>query len=219
MTDYSDFTASIADYMNRQDFSPTLMASFVRDAEQKLNTELRVDRMISTAVNTITDSCAPLPDDWLESEFMLMANAVTPTGWAPIRYKSRDEFFRLPNTLHTGNTSYEYQTTYGFYTIEARTIFFGGPADAVNGNTFEMYYFAEVPVFSDIVTSWVYTKYPNLYRYCAFISAYLHAVGEEEKAGAMKQLAEDMIKKLNDQYQRSKSSGSRLAMGRRRSFG
>jgi flagellar motor switch protein FliG len=47
----------------------------------------------------------------------------------------------------------------------------------------------------------------------------LHAVGEEQSAGAMKQLTEDEIQKLNAQHLRSKASGSRVTRTRSRSFG
>ena len=217
MTDYADFTASLADWANRGDWSPVLLASFVRSAEEKLNQELRIDRMIVSATNTVTKGCAALPDDWLESDFMLIA-ADTATGWSPIRYKPRDQFFIEPNTTSSSYNRSQ-NTTYGYYTIEGRTIFFGGPVDDVEGTVFQLNYYAEVPIFSDTCDSWVYTKFPSLYRCAALMHADLHAVGEEDKAAGMKQLAEDMIQKLNAQHRYARASGSRLARSRVRSFG
>jgi hypothetical protein len=218
MTDFADFCAQIADYANREDWSQSLLTSFVRDAEQKLNSELRIDRMINTDDAIIASCCAPIPDDWLEMTFLKMA-ANTPSGWLPLRYRPRDEFFRLPNNAYAFGYGTQIQSTYGSYTIEGRQIYFGGIPDEVNGRTFRMSYFAEVPVFSDDQDSWVYDKYPSLYRYAALMHADLHAVGEEDKAGAMKQLTEDMIGKLNSDFQRARASGSRLARSRTRSFG
>ena len=217
MTDYADFQATIAEWANRADWQPALVQSFISMAEQKLNGELRIDRMIATAQNLTTDGCAQLPDDWLESDLMLIA-ANTATGWMPIRYKPRDDFFRQPNTSSTYWPSNQ-NSTYGFYTIEGRTLYFGGPVDPVNGTTFQLSYYAEVPVFSDANPSWVYTKLPSLYLHAALMHADLHAIGEEDKAGLMKQLAEDEIMKLNAAHQRARTSGSRLATGHRRSFG
>jgi hypothetical protein len=218
MTDFADFTASLADWANRQDWSPGLLTSFVRSAEEKLNEELRIDRMILTVENTAIQLCSTLPDDWLASDLMLIA-ADTSTGWTPIRYMPRDQFFRLSNTPYAGPLNQNYQTTFGFYTIEGRSLFFGGVPDPVNGTLFRLHYYAEVPVFSDALNSWVYTKYPSLYRYAALMHADLHAVGEEDKAGGLKMLAEGMIQKLNQEHQRSRASGSRLARGHARSFG
>lgn len=208
MSDFTDFTASLADWANRADWSPALLTSFVRNAEEKLNSELRIDRMILTAINTVTSGCAGLPDNWLESDFMQIA-APTPTGWAPVEYKPRAEFFRLGSA----------NCTIGYYTIEGRTLFFGGPPDSVEGVSFKMNYYAEVPVFSDTQNSWVYTKFQSLYRCAALMHADLHAVGEEDKAAQQKQLAEDMINKLNMAHRYARASGSRLSRGHRRSFG
>jgi hypothetical protein len=208
MTDFSDFTAALADWANRQDWSPALLTSFVRDAEQKFNAELRVDRMINTATNTVTCRCSTLPDDWLEMDFVSISNSNAANGWLPIRYKARDEFFNLVDNW-----------AYGYYTIEGRVITFGGAPDAIEGVPYQISYYGEVPAFADTVPSWIYTKYPSLYRYAALINADLHAVGEEQNAANMKQLAEDMIQKLNADHQRAKASGSRLKRSRVRSFG
>jgi hypothetical protein len=219
MTDFADFKASIADWANRQDWSDALVTSFVRSAEEKLNSELRIDRMICTAVNTTTQACAALPDDWLETDFMLIQSAQTPTQWYPIRYIPRDEFYRLPQTTYSSTYTDTSRSTINRFTVEGRTIFFGSPVDATVGTQFQLNYYREVPVFSDTVTSWVYTKYPSLYRYAALMHADLHAVGEEDKAANMKQLCEDMIAKLNADHRWARASGSRLARGHVRSFG
>jgi hypothetical protein len=217
MTDFSDFCGVIAEWANREDWSPALVTSFVRDAEAKFNAELRVDRMINTDDAIIASRCAPLPSDWLEMDLVLIANANAATGWMPLRYMARDQFF---NTVDSGTMvpSGIQGRSYGFYTLEGRQIYFGGFPDAVNGRPFRISYYGEVPVFSDAQNSWVYTKYPSLYRYAALINATLHAVGEEQSAGAMKQLTEDMIKKLNDDHLRAKASGSRLTRTRVRRF-
>lgn len=219
MSDFADFKASIAEYANRQDWSDALLTSFVRDAESKFNAELKIDRMIKTAINTVDHSCANLPDDWIEADFVLIQNPNAPQGWIPIQYQQRDRFFRLPSTAAATRTSVQFESTFGYYTIEGRTIFFGGPPDAVNGTAFRMAYFAEVPVFSDTQDSWLYTKYESMYRFAALMHADMHAIGEEDKAGGLKMLVEDQIKKLNDVYFRSKASGSIVARGHRRSFG
>lgn len=208
MTDYSDFTAQIAEWANREDWSSNLVASFVRMAEQKLNAELRVSRMIKNAINTVTCRCGEIPDDWREFDLVQIESDNAPGGWAPIRYKSRDEFLKLPD-----------KWSRGYYTIEGRTLFFGGTPDYFEGTRFQIWYFAEVPVFSDTVPSWVYTKYPSLYLSAAMMHAQMHAVGEEQSAALSKQLAEDGIAKLNDEYKLSKASGSRLTRTRVRSFG
>ena len=208
MTDFSDFKGQIADWANRADWNDALVTSFVRQAEQKLNAELRVDRMIQFDDALIASRCAPLPDDWLQMDLVRISNENGADGFLPIRYKARDEFYNLRDNW-----------AYGYYTIEGRQIYVGGPPDSVNGQTVKIAYYGEVPVFSDTQTSWVYTKYPNLYLNAALMHAALHAVGEEQSAANFKALAEDQINKLNAVHLRAKASGSRVTRPRARSFG
>jgi len=208
MTDFSDFKAAIKDWANREDWSDVLTTSYVRMAEQKLNQDLRIDRMIKASNNTVTDRCAVLPDDWLAMNFVSIANSNAPNGWMPIRYKSRDEFFQLTDC-----------NAYFYYTISGRTITFGGTPNTIEGVPFQISYYGEVPVFADDTNSWVYTKFQNLYLFAALMHADLHAVGEENSALALKAQVDDAISKLNAQHLFSKSSGSRITRTRTRSFG
>ena len=184
------------------------MTGFVRQAEQKLNAELRIDRMIQFDEALIAARCAPLPDDWLAMELVRIANPNAADGFLPIRYKSRDEFY---NTVQNW--------MYGFYTIQGRQFYVGGPPDAVNGQVVKITYYGEVPVFSDTQDSWVYTKFPSLFLSAATMFSCLHAVGEEDKAMGAKQLTEDTIQKLNAVHATSRASGSRVTRTRTRSFG
>lgn len=208
MTDFSDLCTTIAEWANRQDWSPTLVTSFVRMAEQKFNAELRVNRMINFSQNVVTMRCSTLPDDWLAMDLVQTENPSVPSGFAPIRYIARDEFFKLPD-----------KWACRYYTIEGRTIFFGGTPDEIEGIGFNIAYYGEVPVLSDTQQSWIYTKYPSLYLHAALMHAGLHAVGEEQSAGNYKQLTEDEIQKLNALDLRAKASGSRVTRPRGRSFG
>jgi hypothetical protein len=219
MSDYQTLQTQIADWANRQDWSPALVASFIAMAEQKFNAELRVDRMIETDTALVVSDCAPLPDDWLEMDMVWLANPNLPTGWQPIRYMPREEFFFRPATLSSAACYPTSGTTYGRYTIEGRQIYFGGPTDSVNGIQYQIAYYGEVPVMAIEGTSWIYTKYPTLYLHASLMHADLHAVGEEQNAANMKQLTEDTIQKLNADHLRAKASGSRLKRSRVRSFG
>ena len=208
MSDFSDFKAQIAEWSNRQDWSDALITSFVRMAESKLNQELRVAQMIQMDDGLIASRCAPLPPDWLAMTLVRVANDNGADGFLPARYKSQDEFFNL-----TDNNSWMY------YTLVGTQMYFGGTPDPVDGTTYKLVYYGEVPVFSDTQPSWVYSKYPNLYLSAAMMHAYMHAVGEEQNAANAKQLAEDQIQKLNAAHLGSKASGSRVTMPRHRSFG
>jgi hypothetical protein len=208
VTDFADFKAQIAEWQNREDWSDGLVTSFVRMSEQKFNAELRVSRMIQSVDGLITSRCAPIPDDWLEFSLVRIGVPNVPSGFAPIHYKARDEFFKLPD-----------KWAVGFYTIEGREIFFGGYPDTIEGQSFRLTYYGDVPVFADDTDSWIYTKYPSLYLANALFHARMHAVGEEQAAALSKQLTEDGIAKLNAEWSMGKASGSRLTRTRTRRFG
>jgi hypothetical protein len=204
--DFTTFKTSIREWANREDWSDELTTGFVRAAEEKFNLELRIDRMLQTDDALITGACAPLPDDWLEFDFVKLADG-NGRFW-PIRYMMRDQFFDS-----------DAAKTKRYYTIEGREIVIGGKPDDVNGRTAKITYYAEVPVFADDNKSWIYTKYSSLYRFAALMHADLHAVGEEDKAGMLKTLVEDMIQKMNAAHRYARASGSKLARTQMRSFG
>lgn len=218
-SDYQTLCAAIAEWANRADWSSALVGSFVSMAEMKFNADLRVDRMIATAQNTVTCSCADLPDDWLQMDFLLISNQCTPTSWLPLRYMARDEFFRLPAQPYSGVYVQNFNSTWNHYTIEGRTIYFGGWPNPTDGVVYQMSYFQEVPVMATLGSSWIWTKYPRLYLLAALSNADLHAVGEENQAMLLAQEVDKMIGKLNDNYRLSKASGSRVNRSRLRSFG
>jgi hypothetical protein len=219
MSDYTIFCAQIADFANRQDWPQSLVASFIAMADQHLNTNLRIGQMIATSQNTVTCGCAPLPGDWLETDLLLMASASTPTGWVPLTYKARDEFFRLPATPYSGTYVQNYNSTWLNYTIEGLTIYFGGAPNEVEGTLFQMNYFQQVPVMANVGSSWVYSQFPRLYLLAALMNAGLHAIGEEQTWMLYGQQVDKMIQDLNAAWLRAKASGSRLRRTRVRSFG
>jgi hypothetical protein len=208
MQQLTNLKAQIAEWANRGDWSDALVASFIRMAEQKFNAELRIDLMIEFVSGIIASRCAPVPDDWLQFDLVKFANINGPSGFLPIRYKSRDEFENLSDTQ-----------AYGYYTITGRTIFFGGTPDAVNGIEYRFSYYGEVPPLNDSTDSLIATKYPSLYLWASLANAALHAVGEEASAANFTQLSDGVIAKLNIQHLVAKASGSRITRTRTRSFG
>ena len=86
----------------------------------------------------MTQRCSTVPDDWIEFDLVEIETMNVPGGWAPIRYKSRDEFLKLPDKWSIGH-----------YSVEGRQMFFGGTPEATEGMKYQIFYFAELPVFAD----------------------------------------------------------------------
>jgi hypothetical protein len=203
VSEFSDLKDAIVDWANRADWSDALLTSFIRMTERKLNTELRVDRMILSSTGVLDDTRAViLPDDWLKLDLVQLQFANSPGGFVPIRFRERDPFMLCWPSYR--------------YTIEGRTLYIGGSS---SGLAYKFDYYAEVPQLDDSTNSWVYEKYQDLYLTGALSFAALHAVGEEESAANFKALTEDTIAKLNAEHLRAKASGSRISKGRSRSFG
>jgi hypothetical protein len=141
-------------------------------------------------------------------DIVRVANTSGADGFLPAEYKTRHDFFNQTD-----------KQTNQFYTIEGRTMYFGGTPVPVDGTEYKIAYYGEVPVFSDANPSWLYTKYPSLYLQACLSFAALHAVGEEQSAANFKQLVEDQITKLNANHLGAKASGSRVVRSRMRSFG
>ena len=171
-------------------------------AESKLNQELRVAQMIQIDDGLITSRCAPLPADWLAMDLVRVANENGADGFCTARYKARDEFFNQRDRQRGCTTR-----------SSARQMYFGGTPDPVDG-TVQARLLRRGPGLRRHQQSWIYTKYPHLYLFAAFMHAGLHAVGEEQVAANFKQLAEDMIQKLNAAHLGSKASGSRVTRPR-----
>jgi hypothetical protein len=208
MTDFADLKLQVQEWANRTDWSDTLTTSYVRMAESKFNQELRVAQMIQFDDGVITSRCAALPNDWLAMDLVRVANSAGADGFLPARYKSRDEFFNQTDS-----------NTWMYYTLVGTTMYFGGTPEPVDGTEYRIAYYGEVPVLSDTQSSWVYTKYPQLYLFACLMHADLHAVGEEQSAANFKAMVEDQIQKLNAGHLGSKASGSRVTRQRHRTFG
>ena len=126
-----------------------------------------------------------------------------------MRYKSRDEFYTTVEQLVS-------RLLHHVKVDKSILVVFLTPLMA---KVVKLTYYAEVPVITDTFESYIYTKYPSLYLNAAAMHAFLHGVGEEDKAAAAKQLTEDQITKLNALHATSRASGSRVTRTRTRSFG
>lgn len=203
MTDFADFKTQLAEYENRDDWSDLIVTGFIRQAEEYINRDLRIDWQINNTIGTLVDRSVDLPDDWLRGDLIRFQD----TGYT-VRFKSRDEFYNISD-----------KQAFGYYTVTGRQLILGGTPDPLNGILLLMSYYGEVPVFADDNPSWLYTKFFSLYLNAARMFAKGHAVGEEQTASVYKGYVDEHIGKLNAQHLASKASGSRLTRTRLRSFG
>lgn len=204
MTAIGDKCTEIRLWLNEgvDEYPDTLVTTWIRGAEERLNVELRIDRMIKIDTALATDGRVVLPSDWIEADLVRIQNA------SPIHYKPRDDFYTL-------GVSGVYENL-GKYTIIGRYIVLGD-ASAGTPPTVELSYYSNIPPL-DADANWVQTYYPTLLLYGSLEQAHLYGI-DDERAATMGGKVGDMIGKMNDAHKASKASGSRLSAKSKRSFG
>jgi len=204
MTALEDKCTEIRLWLNEgsDEYPDSLVTTWIRGAEERLNVELRIDRMIKIDTAIATDGRVTLPSDWIEADLVRIQGA------NPIHYKSRDDFYTIGDSGGYENL--------GKYTIVGRYIILG---DASSGTppTVELAYYSNIPPL-DADANWVQTYYPTLLLYGSLEQAHLYGI-EDERAASMGAKVGDMIMKMNDAHKAAKASGSRLSVKSKRSFG
>lgn len=203
MSALTDFCDVIRQWMNwgEDEYSNTLVTTFVRMGEERINEKLRIADMVTTSDPlVIVDGTAEFPPDWLESDFVRII------GGGPLQYKPRADFY-TPNEDGTYDNA-------GKFTTIGRSIFVN--SDVVTGTELEVSYFATAPQLDD--ATWLSTKYTALNLMAALIHAGMYYIEDERTAG-WSTFVDSKINSLNDSYKMAQPSGSRLTTKSKRSFG
>jgi hypothetical protein len=215
MTVLTDFIVTVKSWVDDLNPPDTLVTSWVRLAEQRMNDELRVDEMIVRGYATFDDDCAELPPDWLKTVY------VRPQGGRPFRFISNIAYFDgvddAPPLVQQDPAS---APTYpaarqGFYTNVGRTIFVWPPIDPAALTKFEVGYYARVTPLD--VTTPVFERFPGIYLNCTLAAGQPYLI-EDERLQTFAALATAQIKTANDQAIAARFSGSPITP-KIRSFG
>lgn len=187
MSAIAEFIEQIKGWINF-DYSDDLVTSWIRMAEERINTELRVREMIKVDRGLfIQDPTAPLPEDWLEMDLVRRLDRKE-----PLRYSDRHDFYT--------------KDTDGYYTIIGDFIVIGGPFN--KGVEVEIYSYRQVPPLGEEAT-WLYKKHPRLYTAAVLTMAVAYGV-EDERAPMWEAEVSTRISQLNAAHRLSRASGSRI---------
>ena len=166
------FMNQARDWANRQDWTDQLVEDFLYMAQEKLNSELRVDRMIQFDQALIVDRwqrrCRTTGCRWSWSGSITPMCRMALCGFAT---RAGTSSSRLPIV---GCNGFYNAFRGGRFSLAASP-------DTINGQTLKITYYGEVPDFIQDDSSWVYQKYGTLLLNATMMAAYLHAVGEEDK--------------------------------------
>lgn len=169
--------------------SNALITSWVRMGEERLNTDLRIADMVQIDTATIYNRRVVTPTDWIKNDFLRMKDV------GIIRYMSRDEFYSKDHPD-------------GHYTTSGKFLIVGGPVDKIEGRKVELHYFGDVPQLG-ADPNWVTQRYVRLLTSSTMIPASMY-LREPEQAILWETDLTAAIAKLNDSYQASQASGSKL---------
>ena len=159
ITNYSEFQASVASWLNRGDLSASV-PDFITLAETQLNTDLKARAMdakvtLSTVVGTNT---VALPTDMLAMRRL----QVSGTYNQPLSYRSPDEI----SIEFSDNTSGQPVV----FTVIGSNIELAPIPDAIY--SLELTYQQKIPALSGSnTTNWLLTSWPNAYLYAALLAA------------------------------------------------
>lgn len=186
ISNYSELTSAIADYLNRQDLA-SVIPTFVRLAESELGRSLRVRNMLSRATATADSQYLSLPNDFLEMRNLRLSG---PHGWQSLEVLSAKQVddFRTYNYKNSAGVP-------GFYAINGNAIEL---IPVPNGQfTVEMTYYSAIPSLSDTAnTNWLLAKNPDLYLFGSLLQTAPY-LKEDERiqtwAGIYRSLLADVV--------------------------
>jgi len=199
MTALTDFCQVIRNWANF-DHDDAVITSWVRIAEQNLSLNLRIADMLQIDTGTLYQRRVTLPSDWRELDFVRFADG------GPIRYMSRDEFYRDNDPHRTNN----------FYTVTGNYIVLGGAVNDVDGRQLEVSYYGDLPALGND-PNWVVKRHSGLLIAATMAAGCLYDI-EDSRLSTWVSFVDNQIKQLNDEHRISRHSGSNIVAQSRRSF-
>lgn len=208
MTALTDFCQIVRDWIDDTDPSDALIQTWVRDAEERLNNELRCDLQMVRTTATMDDNCVVYPPDWLEVVYVKLV------GGMPFTYITPDAYWREgaepQRTLMVNDPGSmpAYPSPGGtmVYTTFGRTLFVLPNIDPAALTKIEVGYFRTIAPMGDTADP-IYARYPSIYRNCTLAAGAPYLV-EDERLSTWAALATAGIAKANDAAKAGRWSGS-----------
>lgn len=200
MTAISDHCDTIRAWLNFE-YSDALITSWTRMAEELLSSALRCKHMIAIDTANIIEKRVSLPLDWLVLDFVRVVDG------KPLHFRSRDEFYSDPGNIANYNE--------GHYTITGNYLMVGG--NVADGKQVELSYYETIPPLAND-PNWVMKYYSRLYISATLSVAAAYSV-EDERAVTWQTAMQSFVDMINEEHAKSKASGSRIVMPKRKGFG
>lgn len=173
MTTYATLKSDVASFLHKSNLTDVI-PTFVRLAESRIRTDIRVPAMQTMTDLTISGQSVSLPANFLDP-IRLYLN---------VAYQ-RDLMFRPPNVFYTSQEN-ERSGNPTIYTIEGQSIKFAPtPTDSPTAKL--LYWAAWDVLSSDSDTNWLMTNHYPVYLYATLAegSSYLEDDQQAQKWGAL----------------------------------
>lgn len=217
MTALTDYCAVIRRWIDDEDeYDDATITEWIRDAEERLNNELRSGEQVVREYATFDDNCAELPPNWLEHIYVRLK------GGRPFTYCTPDEYwgFVSPDPAMQadpyGVSPYPPPGQGQRYTTIGRTLFVWPPIDPNLLTQVEIAYYRMIAPM-DATADPILDRYPSIYRNCTLAAAAPYLI-EDDRIQTWSGLAKDGIAKANEAARMARWSGSPI-VARKRSFG
>jgi hypothetical protein len=208
MTALTDFCTVVRAWVDDVNPDDTMITSWIRMAEERLNNELRSNEQIVRDYATFDDNCAVLPDDWLEVLYVRSGNVfryVTPDAyWQTAAQPTRELEIADP----TGAAPWPPPGAQKIYTIIGRTLFVLPNIDPAALTKIEVGYYRALAPLGDTMDP-VLSRYPSLLLNCTLSAAAPYLV-EDDRLSTFAALATAGIEKVNNSANSGRWSGSPL---------
>jgi hypothetical protein len=202
ITNYATLQSAIADYLNRQDLVAQIPL-FIQFVEADLNTRLRCREQIIRAEALSDAEFVQLPGDWLEA-----VNLQIVDGTSPLRFVTLDEADIIVKEQR-------YDRVVAYSLMNGAIELVPPPTDDVE---LEMIYYGKIPALSNAnTTNWLLSKAPDVYLYGALTHAAPFLV-DDQRIAVFGSFYGQRVQALNDEAQKSLTSGSPLVARTRRFY-
>lgn len=155
IVDYSTLQASVANWLARADLT-AVIPDFIQLAESRINRDLRVRRMQSTASGVASNGLIPLPSDFV--------------GTLSLRVSWSDGSYELFPLTSTRAPSYTVNSglPLGYVVVGSNIQLESGQLDL----PYTLTYWAKIPALSDAnQQTWLLSDEPGTYLYSALVEA------------------------------------------------
>ena len=195
LANFTELQTEIANFLNRDDLT-TVIPTFIRLAEARMNRDIRHWRMEKRVTATLDTQFTSLPSDFIAPIRLTLNTADTKI----LELAGNNEIggFRSETLNSSGEPSY-------YAIVDGAIEVFPTPSAAYN---LELLYYGSIDgLNSSNATNWVITYYPDLYLYSTLLQSAPYLM-EDERVGVWASYYASAVETLNNENELAKHGGS-----------